>query len=358
MEKSILVIDDEFDLRENIKEILMNNGYKVDTAPAAYQAYEMLNESIPDLIISDIMMPGLDGLEFLALLKNDKILSNIPFIFISARSTYEDLRKGMKIGADDYLFKPFKAQDLLDTVKSKLEKVNKMNSILNDLKENIALSVSHELRTPLTPIIGLSDLMMDNLDDFTKEEIERMSYSINANAKRLHNRIEKFVLLANIHTDLNTLSSKKSTRDFITCDLNSILKQVVIEESQIFNRKDQVVLNVPEITLRIDEYYFTICIKELMENAFKFSGPMKKILVNGESRGKYYILSFTNNGKGLTPEQIKNINLFNKHYERTKEGSGIGLTIVKKIINHFKGELIVESKPNIQTNISLKIPIA
>lgn len=357
MGESILVIDDELDLRENIKEILMNYNYKVHTAPTANQALEMLKTSVPDLIISDIMMPDLNGLEFLELLKNDSTLSSIPFIFLTAKSTYDDLRKGMANGADDYLYKPFKAQDLLNAVKSKLNKVSQLDYKLNDLKEKIALSVPHEFRTPLTPIMGLSDLMKENLKDFSKDEIEKMSYSINTNAKRLHNRIEKFILLANIHTELNSLRSKRSNREFVTNDIKNILNQAIIEVSQVFNSEAKVILNVAEASLKIDEYYFTISIRELVENAFKFTEPMKKIIIKGESIGTHYLLSFTNDGKGLTAEQIRNIDLFNKHYEQTKEGSGIGLTIVNKIMEYFGGELIIESAPNVQTKISIKIPL-
>ena len=356
MDKSILVIDDDKEILENIKEILMNGNYKVYSADSAAYALEIIKDLIPDLIISDIMMPGIDGLEFLSILKKDSLFSSIPFIFLTARSSYKDLRNGMSNGADDYLFKPFKSIDLLNAVKAKFDNNERMNSILNNLKETIALSVPHEFRTPLTPIIGLSNLLIEDIDNFSKEEIIKMNLSINTNAKRLLHRIEKFILFADIYTELNSISNYKFEKDFFSSQIQSFVINTITEYTNSFDFKKNLSLCNTNSVLKIHKYHFSLCIKELVENAFKFSLSQNKIAIIGRYEDGLYLLSFINDGKGLTRSQINSISLFNTNYDKNKTGSGIGLAVVKKIIDHYKGKLLIDSEPNVQTIITIGIP--
>lgn len=135
MEK-ILIIEDEQTLSNNLKILLTENGYKVYQAVNGLEGIKMVHEKNPDLIISDIMMPGIDGYQVLEIINSDKNLS-IPFIFLSAKADMENLRTGMQLGADDYLTKPVKASDLLAAVKVRLQKHK------NYIKQQLKAAVKH-----------------------------------------------------------------------------------------------------------------------------------------------------------------------------------------------------------------------
>ncbi|MFD1096288.1 response regulator [Salegentibacter chungangensis] len=120
--KSILLIEDDNTLRENIKELLELKGYRVYDAPNGEKGVENTLRYLPDLIICDILMPVMDGYEVYEILNNNKKTRQIPFIFLSAKSNPEDVRKGMNLGADDYLTKPFKEEDLISSIESRLAK--------------------------------------------------------------------------------------------------------------------------------------------------------------------------------------------------------------------------------------------
>ena len=120
--KHILVIEDNDDVRENIEEILELSNYKVSTAPNGKEGVKKAKEFKPDLILCDIMMPELDGYEVLYMLSKDPETSVIPFIFLTAKAEKSDFRKGMGMGADDYLTKPFDEIDLLQAVENRLKK--------------------------------------------------------------------------------------------------------------------------------------------------------------------------------------------------------------------------------------------
>jgi len=356
MKKSIHIIDDEFDLRENIKEILSECGYNVISSSDAQEAISQLNNFIPDMIISDIMMPGITGLELLNYIKNIKKIPSIPFIFLSAKSSYNDLRNGMVNGADDYIFKPFKAAELIQAVESKFKKHEELNSQLDEIRESIALSVPHEFRTPLTPIIGLSSLMIDDSSEFTHDEIKDMCGDIKKSALRLHSRIEKFILFSNLQIELNEIKDRKSLLNNTTTEIAKIIGNIARQISITYGRNKDIELNLDEGFLKIDEFYFSICIKELIENACKFSNPFTKIKITGIASAAWYNISFINKGKGLTSSQINKIKILNKQFDPAKEGSGLGLPIVKKIIKYFGGKLTINSEPDIFTDISIQIP--
>jgi CheY-like chemotaxis protein/CRP-like cAMP-binding protein len=131
--KSILVIDDNKDIRENTAEILELAGYKTFTAENGKRGVETALKENPDVIVCDIMMPELDGYGVLHLLRKNPGVQNIPFIFLTAKTERSDFRKGMEMGADDYVTKPFEGVELLNAIEMRLKKAEV-------LKQKYALS--------------------------------------------------------------------------------------------------------------------------------------------------------------------------------------------------------------------------
>ena len=121
--KKILLIEDDVTVRENTAELLELSNYEVVTAPDGKKGVDKAKEEIPDIIVCDIMMPELDGYDVLTRLSEDSETKGIPFIFLSAKTEHKDVRRGMDLGADDYLTKPFEEEDLLSAIESRLAKV-------------------------------------------------------------------------------------------------------------------------------------------------------------------------------------------------------------------------------------------
>ena len=129
--KSILVIEDDLIMRENIAELLDLAGYKVATARDGKEGLDKARQELPDLIICDIKMPEIDGYTVLHILAQDQLTAAIPFIFVTAKTEMEDLRKGMELGADDYITKPFEDSELLKAVEIRLKKSALINMQFN-----------------------------------------------------------------------------------------------------------------------------------------------------------------------------------------------------------------------------------
>jgi len=120
--KTILIIEDDQLIRESIVELLETRSYRVLSAGNGIEGISVAIENQPDLIVCDVMMPGLDGYEVVASIRNEKKLAEVPFIFLSAKTQRLDLRKAMNLGADDYLTKPFKAQELFEAIEARLKR--------------------------------------------------------------------------------------------------------------------------------------------------------------------------------------------------------------------------------------------
>jgi CheY-like chemotaxis protein len=121
--KKVLFIEDDVDLRENTAELLELAEYKTITAANGKTGVELAKETHPDIIVCDIMMPEMDGYEVLQALSKDPSTQDIPFIFLSAKTEHADIRKGMNLGADDYLTKPFEEEELISAIESRLAKM-------------------------------------------------------------------------------------------------------------------------------------------------------------------------------------------------------------------------------------------
>ena len=118
----ILIIEDNNDVRENLAEILELSGYDVSAAENGKVGVEAALGDVPDLILCDIMMPELDGFGVLRILSKNPKVASVPFIFLTAKAEKEDFRRGMGLGADDYITKPFDDVELLDTIEMRLKK--------------------------------------------------------------------------------------------------------------------------------------------------------------------------------------------------------------------------------------------
>ena len=130
--KKILLVEDDTSLRENVAELLELSSYEVCSASNGRMAVEMAKKEHPDLVLCDIMMPELDGYGVLEELSSDENTRHIPFIFVSAKTEKQDVRRGMNLGADDYLTKPFEEEELLSAIRCRLEKAEQMNKVLSE----------------------------------------------------------------------------------------------------------------------------------------------------------------------------------------------------------------------------------
>lgn len=138
MNIKLLLIEDEPELADNIKNILEINGFDVITAKDGLEGIRLAKQNLPDIIVSDILMPNKTGYDVLEELLKDRKTTQIPFIFLTAKVEHQDLRRGMELGADDYIFKPFHSKELISAINARLKRKSdlKSSALFNDDQHN------------------------------------------------------------------------------------------------------------------------------------------------------------------------------------------------------------------------------
>lgn len=357
--KKILIVEDEADVRNNLKDLFESESYQVLTAKDGHEGHIKALEEMPDLILSDIKMPRVDGLELFKRLQKNHELKNTPFVFLTAKVEMSDVREGMSLGADDYLTKPFNLDEVLKVVKVRLEKRDNYLDELEQLRESLLRTVPHELRTPLIGIIGFSELIEDDLENLSQEEIRQMINKIKKSGKRLHRRIEKFLAYA----ELLSYEAKKenlpeTNEQIIEVDQRVVsyrLKQTIED----FSRENDVHVQLEKGNVIISERYYDLIIREVVENALKFSSRGSKVTVIGEKEGAYYTFKISDCGCGMVNTTIKEIHAL-KQFAEDKymvEGVGLGLALVQKVIKVYGGYLKLHTKLNTSTTVEFGIPL-
>lgn len=352
----VLLFEDEKDVREVVLEILNSSGYEATSLDENSNIIPSVIKLKPDLIISDIMMPGKTGFDIFNEIKNKEEIRDIPFIFLTAKSDYMDIRFGMNLGADDYILKPFKAKDLLRSVELRLEKSRRVKERLNNFSSSIALHIPHEMRTPLIALLGYSEMIIEDYDNISDNDIKEYAKNIKRSSQRLHKTIEKFILFSEI---LSTETMGLSLERFFSKEPSDISEMIMIHSmstAALFNRQKDLKIELEPFNSTVAEESISIIISQLLENAFKFSEPDDIVEVVGRKVDLQYNVSISDNGIGMTNNEIENISplqQFNKNYYT--QGNGLGLAIVEKMLKFINSKLIISSRPGEGTKTSFLI---
>lgn len=362
--KKILVVEDAQSLRKDILEMLGFEGYDAVGAENGIIGVQRAREIHPDLIICDIMMPGLDGFGVLEELRNDPGMATIPFIFLTARTDRADSRYGMELGADDYLTKPFTASELLATVNARLEKRAKFEKVterkLDDLRGNIILALPHELRTPLNVILGFSDLLMTDAPVMDGARVADMARHINTAGMRLYRLIENFLTYAQTELMMSDSAKRESLRSgYMVYPLISV-ENHARAKAQTLSRSDDLTFEGEDVeAIGIGEEYLKKIIEELVDNATKFSEPGTPIHVTAKPEDGWYRICVNDRGRGMSPEQVANIGAYMQFERRLYEqqGSGLGLVICRRLLELHDGELTVDSTLEAGTSVCANLRI-
>ncbi len=139
--KKILIIEDDFSIRENLEELLRLSEFDVYTAPNGKEGIKMASDILPTLILCDIMMPGIDGYAVKEVLQEKEDTASIPFIFLTAKSETKEIRKGMILGADDYIIKPYESKELIDSIYKRIEKIEDLKNSIIKKEKNVKVEI-------------------------------------------------------------------------------------------------------------------------------------------------------------------------------------------------------------------------
>ncbi len=362
----ILVVEDHQLLLEAIQDLLQVAGYEVATGSNGFAALEIIKKRAPDLILSDITMPQMDGYDLYQKVRENPSWVRIPFIFLTARGERTDVLRGKALGVEDYIVKPFDTEDLLVAIESRLGRAQAIQQAANtefeQLKQQILNVLSHELRTPLTYIAGYTDLALEDAGSLSPEELQEFLLGIKRGSDRLTKLVKDMLLVVQIDTG----RSADEFRSFsnVRPHLEIYLRHIV-ESFQSAAQTAGITLEYrcpePLPTTRVHEEFLSNALGRVVENAIKFShGPNKLVKVEARASADWIEIAVTDQGIGLPPDAMRNIFKRFQQFDRDvmeQQGAGLGMFIAYSLIHLHGGEITVNSQVGQGSTFTLRIPV-
>jgi signal transduction histidine kinase len=337
--------DDNADMREYVRRLLAPH-YQVFAVGDGEAALRAVHAERPDLVLSDVMMPGLDGFGLLKKLRADPETRNVPVILLSARAGEESAIEGLSAGADDYLVKPFSAKELYARVRTHLELARERRGRAEELERanqelgTFSYSVSHDLRAPLRAIDGFSKALLSDYAEQFDETGRHYLKRIRAGSQRMSTLIDDLLSLSRI-------SRAPLKRDVL--NLSSIAESVT-NELRAREPAREVISEVARgLMAHGDAHLLTIALENLLGNAFKFTSKAKRaqIWVGQERREHEQIFFVRDTGAGFDMTYANKLFApFQRlHADTEFEGTGIGLATVQRIISRHGGRIWADAVP-------------
>ena len=361
---TVLIVDDNSNNVKIIALALQPLNFKLVIATNGKTAIEMVDKTRPDLVLLDVMMPGMDGYETCSIIKSKEENSNLPVIFLTALTDKEDTLKGFESGGVDYITKPFNKDELISRVKThlelkltrdELEQTSKYLYSLNAVKDKLFSVIGHDLRSPLGSVKMYLEYLSETLDELPPD--------------KLHNTFDILVKTVDEVFSLleNLLGWAKSQSGNLSINKELIVLKDLTNNVYSLNRGNLKFKNInfniniaPETTVYADLISITAVFRNLLSNAIKFTPEGGSIFINSVEEEGNVVIEFKDTGIGIPEENLVKIFDSTQHittFGTNREvGSGLGINLCKDFTLKNGGDLWVKSEVGKGTSFYLRLP--
>jgi two-component system, sensor histidine kinase and response regulator len=354
--KTILVVDDDQQARVMFSLALTRSGYRVLEADSGSTGLAMAQQHLPDLILSDINMPGGTGSTLLRDIRLDPELRSKQVVLMTGRPDLVTPRKGMEEGADDFLVKPVGIDALLSCVKARIDRASISwrieDQVLAGLRSSTPAQLPHEFFTPISGIIGLVEIMRSGLSQLTPAEMADILDDVYHSALRLNRTLRNYLLIL----DLPAASTEALMFPQSAGQLEVNIHAGVKEALRLNHRQEDVKIQVSACSISVKPEDLSRMVEELVDNACKFSRKGSPVEVGLSAAGA---LTVRDQGRGMTEEEITRMGAF-RQFDRKKheqQGLGLGLVLVQKLAAQYQAKFLLTSQPGKGSQVEIAFPL-
>ncbi|MFW6212016.1 MAG: response regulator [Spirochaetota bacterium] len=355
----ILIVDDNTNNLGVLYRYLDDVGFTVLVSQDGERAVHLAAHQQPDLILLDIMLPGIDGFETCRQIKANAETTDIPIIFISALTDVQDKVRGFQAGGVDYVTKPFNQEEVLArinahvTIKRQREELD----ALNDTKDRLFSVIGHDLRGPFMGLLGALELLRDSSNEMDSETTHELIENLYGSAEKTYHLLE------------NLLEWSKSQQRLVEVTPHAVgLRSLVEENAQIFGaaaRQKSVSVHIdipPDIEVFADRDMISTVVRNLINNAIKFTASDGGVTVTAHRADELVVVVVEDTGIGIAAEEADRIfsmdGSFSKRGTEGETGSGLGLLLAKDYVVRNGGTIDVESEPGRGSRFRITLPAA
>ncbi len=364
-EFKLLVVDDVQTNVLLLKALLGKEGYGILVANNGQEALEVIRNENPDLILLDVMMPGMDGFEVAERLKSEEFRCEIPIIFLTALDDTQSIVNGFKLGVGDFISKPFRKEELMVRIKPQLSLVAARRIIEEkneELRKTIAgrdkmySVIAHDLRSPMASMkMLLNTIMMSVEKDKIDPDIFDMLEMSNKTSEEVFSLLDNLLKWTKSQLGKLTVIPQKLDISGLADGVVEVMNSVAEVKHIKLIRTDH-----ESFFVYVDIEMIKSILRNLISNAVKFSNPDSEIKVGIKAEDGKVIVSVTDSGKGIKKEDqhklLKDSTHFTTYGTNSEEGSGLGLLLCRDFARKNGGELWFESEENLDSVFSFSLP--
>jgi signal transduction histidine kinase len=361
---SVLLVDDDAELRRTLAEMLSGRGHRVRAVENGREALAAAREAVPDVIVTDVSMPVMDGFALVAALRADPAVEAVSVVYLTGKADRDDVRRGMGLGGDDYLTKPCSAEELIAAVEvralRRLSMERRAEAQLSELRSSVRRSLSHELLTPLNAVIGFASLLEENAGTIRRAQLAEWGSLIRRSGERQLALVRKVLA----HADAELCAADPARRAALHHARTSHARPAIEDAAQAAaaaaGRGEDLRLDVADATPAMGEEPLALVTRELVENAAKFSLPGTLVKVSARAEQGALALCVADAGRGMSAEEIAAVAPFVQFRRDRHEqpGLGVGLSTARRLVELHRGSLSVTSELGTGTTVTARVPLA
>jgi len=366
----ILVIEDETQIREEVSDWLQFEGYETVTAANGRLGLAAVEQEDPDLILCDITMPQMDGYEVLIEVRANPKHATTPFIFLTAAADRDSLRKGMSLGADDYLTKPFTLDEVLGAIRTRLQRhvaqtqqgqyhIDVLSSALNQerkqnlLKSRLIALFSHDFRNPLATILMSSSVIRAYADRLSPVRKQQALNRIDGAVHSLTQMLDDMLIIAELESGYLAYKPEPiALAPFI---------EAIVAEYRLIDQNAHKLTYQHELQrpTEVDPKLLRQLLSNLIANALNYSPAGSEVTITASEGVDTFTLSIQDQGIGIPAESLPYLfePLYRADNAKHIRGTGLGLSIVKNCVDRHQGSIKVTSELNRGTTFSIELPL-
>jgi signal transduction histidine kinase len=356
---TILIVDDNISNLKMLLTSLENYNCDISVAMSGEEAIKRVESLIPNIILLDIMMPGIDGYETCRRLKENETTKDIPIIFMTILNETVNEVKGFELGAVDYIAKPIQLEKVLVRISTHLEIQRQKDELakLNATKDRFFSIIAHDLRGPFASILGYAEILPDSVKTGNLEEIQLMVTEQSTALKNLYKLVENLL-------DWSQLQRGKMKYSPSQISIYAIAFQnTQLYKTRARHKNIEVLSIINEAaTAFADANMVDMIVRNLINNALKFTNPGGKIVVSAKSNNTNIEISVTDNGIGLTDMYKEKLFRIETKFRTTgtagETGTGLGLILCKELVEKNKGKIWVKSEFQKGSTFKFTLPCA